>query len=49
MDIQKPQLCFLAAVRKRSKALKGVVIADYIGIGSASSMVLCSLSAPVDA
>jgi hypothetical protein len=49
MDIQKPQLCFLAAVRKRSKALKGVALADYLGIGSASSMVLCSLTAPVDA
>jgi hypothetical protein len=49
MDIQKPQLCFLATVRKRSEALKGVAIAGYLGIGSASSMVLCSLTAPVDA
>jgi hypothetical protein len=49
MDIQKPQLCFLAAVRKRSKASKGVAITDYLGIGSASSIVLCSLTAPVDA
>jgi len=49
MDIQTPQLCFLAAVRKRSKALKGVVIANYLGIGFVSSMVLCSLTAPVDA
>jgi len=49
MDIQKPQPCFLAAVRKRSKALKGVAIADYLGVGFVSSMVLCSLTAPVGA
>ena len=49
IDIQNRQLCFLVAVRKRSEALKGVAIADYLGVGFVSSMVLCSLTAPVDA